>query len=336
MKILICAQVIDYNHPILGFFHNWIVEFSQRFKEVHVICLEQGACNLPAHVRVYSLGKENGSSKLRQLWRFYLLFGRILFTQKVDYVFYHMGAIYNVLAAPFYLVRFVTTSKFYWWKAHGHINWFGRLALRFVDRVYTSTESGFPIEHKKRRVIGQAIDTELFTLPKAEKTEVQVIYTGRITPIKQLETFINTATELESQYPFVVVGPVADEDYAKQLLTLSTGTSVTFIPPQTPTDLVSFYQRATIFLNTSLTHSLDKTVLEAVLCGCIPITANRAFRDWLEPEGLFVETPSAVAYATVMRRLLAEDTSDLQQRLRAHVMEEHSLKTFSGRIFDHD
>jgi hypothetical protein len=111
---------------------------------------------------------------------------------EVDYVFFHMGAIYNILAFPFFLIRKSFNTKFYWWKAHGHINWVGRLALRCVDRVYTSTESGFPIATKKRVVVGQAIDTTLFTLDKVflmmeRMRKMKSSFVGRITPIKRIE-----------------------------------------------------------------------------------------------------------------------------------------------------
>ena len=102
MKLLITTQIVDKNHPILGFFHGWILEFAKYFDEIHIICLQKGEFQLPDHVKVYSLGKEEGESRVKYTFRFYKYFWQIFFKVKVDYVFFHMGAIYNIMAAPFF------------------------------------------------------------------------------------------------------------------------------------------------------------------------------------------------------------------------------------------
>ena len=105
MKLLICTQIVDRKHPILGFFHDWIFEFSKHFNEVHVICLQKGTYNFPKNVHIYSLGKEDGENRITYVVRFYRYFWNIFFRVRVDYVFFHMGAIYNILASPFFIIR---------------------------------------------------------------------------------------------------------------------------------------------------------------------------------------------------------------------------------------
>jgi glycosyltransferase involved in cell wall biosynthesis len=342
MKILICCQVIDKNHPILGFFHGWVLEFSKHFKEVHVICLQKGVYDLPPHVFVYSLGKEEGESNLKYSYRFYKYFGKVFFKVRVDFVFFHMGAILTVLAAPFFFVRKFFGTQFYWWKAHGHINWFGRFALTFVDRVYTSTESGFPIRSEKRHIIGQAIDITRFVFPQSGERAREVIYVGRIVPIKRIEDFIEVARNITTVHPgfvFTVVGPLDDVDYKKRLdaLCAEHGLSdkVRFVGSKTQEELVPLYQKASFFLNTSLTNSMDKTVLEAMLCGCIPVTANKAFFRLLSPSALYCEEPSTQRYTDVLMRVIeVQDTASFRKELRESVVKEHSLTTFPLRIFN--
>ncbi len=79
MKLLIATQAVDKNHPILGAFHSWFSEFAKKFDEVHIICLQKGVYDLPDNVTVYSLGKEEGESDLKYLYRFYKYFGSYLF-----------------------------------------------------------------------------------------------------------------------------------------------------------------------------------------------------------------------------------------------------------------
>ena len=336
MKLLICTQTVDKNDPILGFFHGWLLEFAKHFSEIHVICLKQGQYELPENVYVYSLGKELGVSRIRYGWRFYKYFIHIFFKVRVDIVFYHMGAIYNVLAVPFFMLRSWYQTRFLWWKAHGHINRFGRFALWFCDEVVTSTASGFPIKSKKRHIVGQAIDTTLFHIDeKIERKAKHVIYVGRIAPIKQLETFIDIARVLEPVgYTFSVAGPAYDEGYFEGLRQQAADTSIDWLGPKTQSELVGLYQQTDIFLNTSLTHSMDKTVLEAILCGCIPVTANQAFRELLEPHGLFLSSPSVHTYTTVLTGLSSSNRPEVRRALAEEVAQLHSLDTFTERVFD--
>ncbi len=323
---------MDRDHPILGFFHGWVEAFAKHAERVDVIVLQAGTYDLPDHVRVFSLGKESGTSKLGQLARFYYYLTRSFFALRPTHVFFHMGAIMNVLASPFWLLRGITRTKFFWWKAHGHINWFGRFAGWFVDRIYTSTSSGFPIETKKRWVIGQAIDPEYFTPDPGARISKHVLYVGRISPLKKIEEFIATARILEPKgYTFTIVGPVCDAAYETELKHLAKDTMIDFAGPKPPSELRHYYHQAAIFLNPSQTHSMDKTVLEAVLSGCIPVTSNIAFRELLEPHGLFVTETVGQQFAAVIEGLTAPE--QLRSEIRDAVVTSHSLHTFAKRIF---
>jgi glycosyltransferase involved in cell wall biosynthesis len=343
MKLLITTQAVDKNDPILGFFHGWIREFAQHFERIDVICLRKGEYALPAHVHVHSLGKEGGESNLKYLARFYCFFSTVFFGIKVDYVFFHMGAIYNILAFPFFIFRKIFGTKFYWWKAHGHINWVGRLALRCVNCVYTSTESGFPIATKKRVVVGQAIDTTRFTAEGvsndgAKKNEI--IFVGRITPIKRIEDLIQTVAILHEKgivCTATIVGPIVDEAYYTKMLklieSLQLAERIRFVGTRTQEELVSLYRDARFFLNTSMTQSMDKVVLEAILCGVIPITGNKAFDALLSSYGLYLEKPTPELYAETIMNVAHSDTQKLSMKLRETVACSHSLHTFTHRVF---
>ena len=58
MRLLIVTQKVDREDDLLGFFHQWIIEFAKHCESVTVICLEEGSHRLPSNVRVFSLGKE--------------------------------------------------------------------------------------------------------------------------------------------------------------------------------------------------------------------------------------------------------------------------------------
>ena len=71
MKLLILTQKVDKNDDVLGFFHGWILEFAKNYEKVTVICLYEGKHDLPENVKVLSLGKERGVSKLKYILNFY-------------------------------------------------------------------------------------------------------------------------------------------------------------------------------------------------------------------------------------------------------------------------
>jgi len=54
--LLIITQKVDAADPVLGFMHGWIARIAAQWPQVQVICLQKGACRLPANVRVHSLG----------------------------------------------------------------------------------------------------------------------------------------------------------------------------------------------------------------------------------------------------------------------------------------
>jgi glycosyltransferase involved in cell wall biosynthesis len=182
------------------------------------------------------------------------------------------------------------------WYAHGTIRWPVRLAHRCVDRVATSTPQGFSIDSPKRRVIGQGVDVELFHLPvrPTENRRDDLLYVGRISQRKRVVLLIEMMAALRQIEPtspirLRVIGPVltvADLDYDRQVRSLiwQFGLAdridmVGFVPQ---THIPDFYRTAFAHLNVSQTGSMDKTVLEALACGCPVMTSNPAFSELLQ------------------------------------------------------
>ena len=82
-----------------------------------------------------------------------------------------------------------------------------------------------------------------------------------------------------------------------------------------------------VFLNLSLTGSVDRAVLEAMCMGVVPISSNEAFKDMLEPYGLYSEaSPRNVAEAIV--RASQTDPAPLAE----YVQREHSIVSLIPKI----
>ena len=334
---------MDKNDPILGFFHSWVLEFAKHFEEVHVICLNKGVCELPEHVFVYSLGKDEGRGHITYLYRFYKYFSHIFFDKRIDFVFFHMGAEYNILSAPFFLVRKLFKTRFYWWKTHGHLSLQARTALAFVDRVYTAVSESFPITTPKCKVIGHAIDTAQFSPSSVDHSTLILLFVGRLSRIKRVEQLLEVAKKLEAKNISCmtrIIGQRVDDEYYKTLNNLVTEYGlkdrVTFIPGITQHALVHEYRAATVFMNPSDNDGLDKVVLEAMACGLVPITGNISFNHMLSPYNLYMQKGDISRYTNRIIEVFNYSQAmltELQKQLRDVVVKNHALETLTKRIF---
>lgn len=283
MKLLICTQVVDINHPILGFFHRWIEEFAKHCDEVHVICLQKGHYSLPANVHVYSLGKENGNSKLTQLFNFYRYIWRL--RKEYDSVFVHMNQIYVILAAPLWRLL---KKHIGLWYAHGSVSRSLKIAEKFVHSIITSTPEGFRLESKKIHLVGQGIDTLQFRYVENphDLHKLRIVFVGRVSPIKQCEVLIEAVRILKEKdivCNLVLIGEPSTQEYYNKLQgqckKYDLENVVKFTGGIPNTDVIMYLREADIFANTSVTGSLDKTGLEALSAGVPVITANEAYAE---------------------------------------------------------
>lgn len=343
MKLLVTTQAVDKDDPVLGFFHGWLLEFAKHFERIDVICLRKGEYSLPPHVHVHSLGKEKGVNRIKYAIRFYYYFMRVFFFNRPNYVLYHMGAVYNVLGAPFFLLRKWSATKFYWWKTHGKVQALKEtLALIFVDRVFTAGSKSFDRKTDKVTVVGHAIDTERFA-PRdtAIHTPSACLMVGRIVPIKKIEVALRALTRVTSEVKpsLALVGSPDNPEYEVTLTQYCREhglAMVDFLGSRKQTEMPAFYEAAGILLHPAYEAGFDKVVLEAMATGVIPLTSIPSFEPILSPYGLFIPAEDDEGYANAIIHIvrMSEDKrKTLRETLRAIVVSKHSIATIPHRIF---
>ncbi len=283
MKLLVITQKVDQADSNLGFFHHWLEVWS-RSAELIVIANEVGEVNLPARVKVISLGKEKGRGRLWRYWRYQFLFLRFIF--QVDGIFFHMCPEY-VLAAGLYPKLF--QRKTILWYTHQSVNWRLRIAEKLVDRVCTASAESFRLPSKKVLMTGHGVDMEWFhPVLDAWVEGIKLLAVGRIAPVKDLETIILAVDELKKKNLFLVhldiIGsPYLEKDYdyyvrLKRLVAdLHLEKEIQFLGAKSYSELPRVYQSHNIFLHTSQTGSVDKVVLEALACGLAVFTSSNAY-----------------------------------------------------------
>lgn len=345
MKILIVTQILDKQDDVLGFFHTWVAETAKECEEVTVIALRVGEYTLPANVRVYSLGKESGVSRLKYISRFltYIIRER----NKYDRVLVHMNQVYILLGAPIWKLF---GKKIALWYAHGHVPFSLRIATVLVDKVFTSTKSGFRIETPKLRIIGQGIDVERFALESHTQKSgepFRAIVVGRISPVKDYETTLRAlALVKKAGYNITLdivggAGLPEQEVYLEKLKLLANelGISheVVFHGALPNTAIAPLLSLAHCFVNTSRTGSFDKAVGEAMASGLPILSSNEAFREVLGSisERLMFPVGDEVALSKQLLSIIdlsPEGRAELGEALSTIVREKHSLTNFIKKL----
>jgi len=331
MKLLIVTQAVDKDHPVVGFFHRWIEEFAKHCQQVIVICLQQGAYDLPDNVKVLSLGKEEGKNKLVYLYRFY----KYIWQERKSYdsVFVHMNPEYVVLAG---LLWKWWGKKVGLWYVHRSVTWKLRWAEKLVDIVFTASLKSFRLPSKKVKVIGHGIDIDIFKPGQEEKKETIILMVGRISPTKRqlegIKIFDSILEHIPTAKLIIIGAPVLarDKRYYQQIKEYleenNLDERVILTGPLANNQLPKYYQSASLLLNLSTTGSLDKDVLEAMACNLPVITTNESFSGILPSECLalsLVDVPDKVEYII---------NSEQEVDLRSVIIQNYSLKGLIDKI----
>ncbi|MFZ2500791.1 MAG: glycosyltransferase family 4 protein [Minisyncoccia bacterium] len=276
MRLLIITQVVDIEDSFLGFFVRWLEEFSKHTKQVEVICLREGKHNLPENVRVHSLGKDAGVSRLKYTFNFYKYIWSL--RHEYDAVFVHMNPEYVVLGG---LLWRVLNKKIALWYTHKSVDTKLRLATFLSNIIFTASKESFRLASSKVHVMGHGIDTDFFSPDPGVVRGDWILSVGRLSVSKRHDLAIQRATQEGRMLRIAGDGPerarleaVADELNAR----------VQFLGGLTQGQLRDEYRSAKYFIHTSETGSLDKVVLEALACG-LPIVTNDPALKHLEFEG---------------------------------------------------
>lgn len=330
MKILIITQVVDTEHPILGFFHNWIAEFAKNFEKVTVVCLFKGKYDLPDNVKVVSLGKEEGGNKFKYTYRFFKYLFK--YRREYDQVFVHMNQIYVILGGLYWRLM---GKKVNLWYAHGTVTNSLRIATLLSHKIFTSTDNGFRIDTKKKNVVGQGIDTDIFSYGDFDSREDKFLVVGRISPVKGFGVILDAVKEIDQEVEIEVVGEPSSEEEDKYMNELKSTGIFNFLG-KIPNHLLNEKLReAKVLINMSDNGSLDKTMVEAMSSGLIVISCNEAYGEVVGDDNELYCKKDPSILASLMLKYLninKEDYEKISKDLREEVINHHSLDKFVKKI----
>lgn len=345
-NILITTQILDVHDPLLGFFTEWVREFSKQYEQVTVICLKKGTYNLPQNVHVLSLGKEVGKSRLTYLFRFYKYIWQE--RKRYDVVFVHMNQIYVILGGLFWKIFGKKVSL---WYAHGHVSSTLRIAEKMTNICFASTAEGFKLASEKLRLVGQGINTNFFVAGEEIKSPGTIVTIGRISAVKRIKESIELIAELilknpekDIRYNIIgVPGLGVQQVYYDECMQLVSDKNldgqIRFLGGMDQAQILPELAKANIFLNISKTGSLDKAILEAMSAELIVVSSNESFSKIVQSGGSdltqLVVPQDLAGVSTILQKALDIDEAkrvEIVRKLRAIVVKDHSLPGLISRI----
>ena len=329
MKLLLITQRVDEHDSNLASHIRWIETLASMTESVSVIAQSVGTYHLPNNVRVYSLGKECGAGKWKQLWNFWRISGKLIV--QTDAALILMAPLYILLLAP---LAWFHGKKLFLWFTHKSVTMTLRLAVACVTRVFSASRESFRLSTNKVLFTGHAIDTDFFSpAPDVRRETKKIITVGRVTPSKNLAMMIEVIAELKRHglgFILQIIGlPVIDVDMAyekslhDQATRLGVQNQIHFLGVLSPTQVREEYRTARLFVNASATGSLDRAGLEAMACACPVLISNEAFKPIL-PIQAFVPYADVSSFVQAIEQ---EDRSSMRtDLLRNEVIEHHKLQ----------
>ena len=338
MHLLFITQKVDRADWLLGFTHGWLQALAACVERLTVICLAQGETDLPPNVKVISLGKERGVSRIGRA----IGFARTLAATigEADGVLAHMSPVFAIAAAPFARKRRLPLVL---WYTHRNVDFKLRLATALCDAVVTASPESFQLPTPKLHVLGHGIDPQLFfPLPEKERPGRRgepplILAVGRLSPIKRYELLIEAVKRLRMHgmnVRCVIAGgdPPGGRTYGDSLRAMGAGV-VEFLGSVPHTQIAAWYHQCSVAVNLCPTGGLDKVVLEALFCGCPVVVTNRSFAPLLGEEGSpWLVAEEAGSIADALASILANSQQAQTERVRERALAEHRLEGLIERL----
>ena len=354
-RILILTQKVDVNDPILGFFCRWIEEFAKNFEKITVICLQKGEYNLPENVKVFSLGKEENNfqfpisnfqsifnfkifKKLRYLSHFYRYIARE--RKNYDAVFVHMNQEYVLFGGIFWKIF---GKKIYMWRNHHFGSIITDIASVFCKKVFCTSKYSYTAKYEKTVLMPVGVDIQRFKIKnEISKIKNSILFLGRIAPSKNVQIFIEALGILKKQgidFTADIYGDALPDNvsYLEKIKSRARGlgleTVLKFQSGVPNRQTLEIYNSHEIFVNLSSSGMYDKTIFEAMACGCVVLASNENLRGQTD-DRLVIRERGAEEVSMRMSLILSLSEEEKQKIIYDNIKfaEKHSLKALSEKL----
>ena len=336
-NLLVINYATDERNQVFAHQIEAIYRFSKLFHKVYVITTSRGQVSLPENVIVIESKWKQGKRFTSSI-RFIAKFLQVYSLDRNIVIFSHMTEVQSALISP---VTRVLRIKHVIWYAHASRSIAMSINRLLVDKIATSTSGSCPYTGNKVSVIGQAIDHEVFKVSERNfKSPYKFIHVGRTDPSKKIEIIIKAVENLKikgfDSSLTIVGGPSSPtfNYYEHSLInirdSLKNPSSVVFREPVERRLLPELLNSFDFFIH-AFQGSLDKSLVEATLCGMPVLTVNQEYRN-IFGQWDNLATSSLEEEFLALKTLNEEKLKIEISRRREIAVSQHSLSGWVGKI----
>ncbi len=314
-----------------GFTYSWITNLASKVNKL-VIITPRPYNDVPENVKVI----EVRGNKLVKFFNLQKAIYLALKHENIDVVFTHMYLEFPIAAWPYaklFRKRIAT------WYEHSSITFRLRFVNLLVDKIFSASKQGFRLNSNKHVILGHGIDTSFFK-SSIKKQYKNILSVSRISRSKNLHTIIKAVSQLDNLELTIVGSPAGEPgmQYLEELKQLTKELAIqdriVFAGGVNHKDIINYYNKASIFINTSLTGSIDKAGLEAMFSGLLLLTTNKAFSDILGnyKDLLLADESNLATKLANLLKLPAKKQKEISSYLIQQVTDNHSVDNLVSRM----
>ena len=129
------------------------------------------------------------------------------------------------------------------------------------------SKDGFDVIH-----VPNAIDLDSFPKKAIKSFENQIIYAGRLSKEKGIDTLLDTAKHLPPEYNLLIAGRGPEEKKVRNVA--NSKTNVHYLGYQSKQNTISLIRGSDLLIQPSIMEGISSTLLEAMGCGTCIIASN--------------------------------------------------------------
>lgn len=321
---------MDLDSTVLASNFDWVEEIAKRFEKITVFTTHLGRVKELPNVEIFEIGGKSNHGRFKALYRLITGFVKMARLKEKKYIFYHMSHKPATLLGLFYKLL---KCKQVLWYSHSKSNLSLFFAVKFVDYVVSSNNTTFPLDSSKFKPIGHGISVKKF---KSLESESEIpskrqgyIAVGRIVRIKKIEKMIESLSSKNRS--LALIGQIDDKKYFQELKNLSTKSKVLLIhiEPCNHDRLLAVLVNYRYIINCT-PKSVDKSFLEAVISGLIPVSNNENALKLTGMDKIWMETigkiPDIRVQIEKLESLSGEEIVNISKLTRDYTMINNNIE----------
>ena len=147
------------------------------------------------------------------------------------------------------------------------LNWADSVTAVSKEACEYYSKFGFNV-----RYVPNAIDLDNFPKKSIKKFENQIIYAGRLSKEKGINTLLDAAEHLPAEYNLLIAGIGPEEKKVRNLA--DSKTNVHYLGYQSKQNTISLIRGSDLVIQPSLMEGISSTLLEAMGCGTCILASN--------------------------------------------------------------